>query len=128
MGGLRAHVPEVIRRIHDTGAEVVLPDPIDDGAPRQHVAVGRDPVGQRRAAGALRFPCLPCKPGAQRRHTGERPRTNRITRAFDAAALQQRDRPWLDGKSERALRIEEIRRRVDPLRLAETLQFPVEVP
>ena len=54
MRRLRAHVSEVVGRIDDPRAEVVLPHAIDDGPPRQHVVRRGDPVRQRRAARAFR--------------------------------------------------------------------------
>ena len=46
MRWLGTHAAEVARRIDDSGAEVILPNAIHDGSPREHVVWIGDPVGQ----------------------------------------------------------------------------------
>src|SRR5262245_23946865 len=48
-----AHFAEVIGCIYETSAEVVMPDAVDDGAPRQRVVRIGQPAGQGRAAAPL---------------------------------------------------------------------------
>ena len=46
----RAHPAEVVRRLDDPPAEVVVPDAVDDRPPRQRVPLVDDPLRQRGAA------------------------------------------------------------------------------
>ena len=126
MRGRGAHVSEVVGGIHESGAEVILPDAIDDGAPRQHVVAGGDPVGQGGAARAFGFAILQREARRQPGHAGKRSGTDRLAGTFHAAALQHGNRAGLDGEVERALGVKEIGRGVDQLRLAQLLEVLVE--
>ncbi len=54
MAGLTAVDAEVARRVDDAGAEVIVPEPVDDHAGRERIGRRGDPVGERPAAVALR--------------------------------------------------------------------------
>ena len=49
MGRLAAHPAEIVGRIHQPRAEMIVPHAICDGAPCQHVVRISNPAGQRRA-------------------------------------------------------------------------------
>src|SRR5438128_11913258 len=55
MAGRRAHFAEIVGRIDEAFAEVVVPDAVDDGTPGQAVFRLGDPASQRGTAGALVF-------------------------------------------------------------------------
>ena len=54
MGGLRAVAAEVVGRLDDAAAEVVVPQPIGDRTPGEHVLRAREPIGERSADGCPR--------------------------------------------------------------------------
>ncbi len=121
MRRLPPHAPEVIRRIDEPAAEVILPDAIDDHAPRERVALIGDPLRQRRAARALRLPRRhreTCEGSS--REIGTRARADFLRRLPHIASLQHEDRPRLPaaraGAGERAQprmhrpRIDDLRR------------------
>src|SRR4051794_13337714 len=50
MGWPLTHVAEIARRRHDSGAEVILPEPIYQYARRERIVRRDKPAGQRQAA------------------------------------------------------------------------------
>ncbi len=50
MRRLRAVAAEVVGRVHQSPAEVIVPDAVDDRSPGQHVGGAGDPLGQRGTA------------------------------------------------------------------------------
>src|SRR6187200_3298631 len=87
MRGLRAHASEVTRRIHETYAEVILPDTIHNRSPSQDVGPIGDPVRESGASRAFVFRGnreARGQPGDTRERSGSRQLAGRL----DAATLQ----------------------------------------
>jgi hypothetical protein len=93
VGRERTHAAEVVRGIDEAGAEVVVPDAIDDGAPGEDVGVGGDPGGEGGAAGAL-FAAGIGKGGAEAGHAAKgTPGDRRFAGGAEVAAVEDVDRP-----------------------------------
>src|SRR5262245_34950065 len=50
VSGSSCHVAEIVGRVHESAAEMIMPYAVDDVAPRQDVSIVGEPIRQRGAA------------------------------------------------------------------------------
>ena len=79
---------EVVGRVDDAAAKVIVPEAIGDRTPGEHVSGTREPVGQGGAAAPLVVGMGQRKRARQTRQAGQRARTDRLAGLLDFAAPQ----------------------------------------
>src|SRR5262249_17004942 len=109
-----AHAAEVVGRVHETAAEMIVPDAVDDGTPGQHVVGVRQPVGQGGPTAAFVVEIGQAKTGFKAGNAGECPGQCFFTGPLDVAALQDVNRSRLPSRLETAVRLEVVGCPVDP--------------
>src|SRR5262249_48143371 len=97
MRRLRAHVAEIVWRIDDAAAEVVVPNAIDDGAPGERVARIADPARQGDTAAAFIVRIGESESRFKAADTFERARFRFGTGLGNVAALEHVDLARLAG-------------------------------
>ena len=90
---LSTHAPEVVRRVDEAAAEVVLPHAVDDRPPGQRVVPVGDPPRERRAPLSFARVGIELEVVGQIRQERQRPRLGQRAALPDVPALEQVDRP-----------------------------------
>ena len=94
MAGGRSHAAEVVRRIHDPAAKMVVPEPVHDRAVRERVARVAQPFRQRGTAGTLVSRICPARTGREAtEHSARLPGTAALPGIVDVAALKDINGP-----------------------------------
>ncbi len=83
-----AHAAEVVRRIAQPAAEMVMPDAVRDAPPGQRIPVVRDPVGERGAALGFVLGMRQLEARRERRHRAQRAALRLAERLVEIAALE----------------------------------------
>ena len=87
---------EIVGCVDQPGAEVMLPDAVDDHAPRKRVGVAYDPIGQSESAFLLRG----LRIDLQRHKLGQGPRPDGVARGLRIAAIKQPGRSRLSERTD----------------------------
>ena len=98
---------EVVGRLDDSAAEMIVPEAIGDRTPGEHVLGAGEPVGQGGATAPLVLGMGQRKRAGQTGKARERSRADRFAGLLDLAPAQHGDRAWgvgLDAINQRSLR------------------------
>src|SRR5262249_25605352 len=113
MRRLRAHVAEIVRRIDDAAAEMIVPNPIDDGAPGERIPRIADPKCQGDAAAALVLWIVELEPRFEGADAFECAGFGFGAGLVDVAALEHVDLARLAGGPKAPVRFEVTSGRID---------------
>ena len=123
VGRRAAHFPEVVRRVAQAAAEVVMPHAIHDAAPGERVAFVGEPARERGAARGFVAGIGERKIAGQVRQITECAGTDEVGGLIDVAAREQMDRARHRRGFEAAIGRKIARRGIDELRRGQGREF-----
>src|SRR5437660_1066784 len=98
MARLPAHATEIVGRLHDSTAEVIMPNPVHDGSPGQRILWVSDPPGESGATSSFILRLRKLEARTQSRNARESAGTDCFTRFVNVPAFQNMDRARRPGR------------------------------
>src|SRR5438445_2374938 len=116
MARLPAHATEIVGRIDDSAAKVIMPNAVNDRSPGQRIFWVSDPPGESGATSSFILRLRKLEARTQSRNRRQSAGADCFTRFVNVPAFQNMDRARRPGRFEVSFRNKVVRRSVNHLR------------